>query len=88
MKLETRDECLKRLSYIEGHVEGVRRMVQQDKYCIDILKQTYAVRKAIEKLELLMLGSHMDTCVVPGIKDGREEQIVGELMELYKLADN
>ena len=63
-------------------------MVQQDKYCVDILKQTYAVRKAIEKLELLMLGNHMDTCVVPGIKDGREEQIVGELMELYKLADN
>jgi DNA-binding FrmR family transcriptional regulator len=88
MKLETRDECLKRLSYIEGHVEGVRRMVQQDQYCVDILKQTYAVRKAIEKLELLMLGSHMDICVVPGIKDGREEQIVGELMELYKLADN
>ena len=62
-------------------------MIQQDKYCVDVLKQTYAVRKAIEKLELLMLDGHMHTCVVEGIKDGREEQIVGELVELYKLVD-
>ena len=88
MKVETRDESLRRLNYIDGHLDGIRRMVQDEKYCVDILKQTYAVRKAIEKLELLMLSSHMETCVVPGIKDGRQEQIVGELMELYKLADN
>ena len=87
MEQDTRDECLKRLNYIEGHLDGIRRMIQQDKYCVDVLKQTYAVRKAIEKLELLMLDGHMHTCVVEGIKDGREEQIVGELVELYKLVD-
>ena len=62
-------------------------MVQQDKYCVDILKQTYAVRRAIEKLESLMLEGHMQTCVLDGIKDGREDRIVGELMELYKVAN-
>ena len=87
MKQEVTDECLKRLNYIEGHLEGVRRMIQEDKYCVDILKQTYAIRRAIEKLEVMMLDGHMHTCVVAGIKDGREEQIVGELVELYKLAD-
>ncbi len=88
MKADAKEDTLRRLNYIEGHLDGVRRMVQEDKYCVDILKQTYAVRKSIEKLEQVMLGSHMETCVVPGIEQGRQEQIVSELKELYKLADN
>ena len=88
MKPDAKEDTLRRLNYIEGHLDGVRRMVQEDKYCVDVLKQTYAVRKSIEKLEQVMLGSHMETCVVPGIEQGRQEQIVSELKELYKLADN
>ena len=88
MKADAKEDTLRRLNYIEGHLDGVRRMVQEDKYCVDILKQTYAVRKSIEKLEQVMLGSHMETCVVPGIEQGRQEQTVSELKELYKLADN
>ena len=65
MKPDAKEASLRRLSYIDGHLDGIRRMVQEDKYCVDILKQTYAVRKAIEKLEQLMLGSHMETCVIP-----------------------
>ncbi len=87
MKQETKGESLKRLNYIDGHLEGIRKMVQQDKYCVDILKQTYAVRRAIEKLEALMLEGHMHTCVLEGIRDGREDQIVSELLELYKVAN-
>jgi DNA-binding FrmR family transcriptional regulator len=45
------------------------------------------VRRAIEKLEQLMLEGHLRTCVVEGIRDGREEQVVGELRELYELAN-
>lgn len=82
-----KEECLKRLSYIEGHLAGVRRMVEEDKYCMDILKQTFAVRRAISKLEALMLDGHLHDCVIRGIKDGREQQVVDELLELYKLAD-
>ena len=48
-------DALKRLNYIEGHLSGVRRMVEQDKYCVDILKQTFAVRRAIQKLESVLL---------------------------------
>lgn len=88
MKLDAKEDTLRRLNYIDGHLDGIRRMVQEDKYCVDILKQTYAVRKSIEKLEQVMLGSHMETCVVPGIEQGRQDQIVTELKELYKLADN
>ena len=71
---EVKADALKRLNYVSGHLDGIRRMVEQDKYCVDILKQPYAVRKAIEKLELLMLGSHMDTCVVPGSEFGQRKK--------------
>ncbi|MEK7681487.1 MAG: metal-sensitive transcriptional regulator [Chloroflexota bacterium] len=85
MQTNVRDECLKRLSFIEGHLAGVRKMIEEDKYCVDVLRQTYAVRKAIEKMEALMLEGHMHSCVVQGIKDGREKEIVGELMDLYNV---
>ena len=85
MLTDTKKESLKRLSYIEGHLAGIRRMVEDEKYCVDVLKQTYAVRRAIEKLESLLLDGHLHTCVVEGVKDGREEQVVGELLELYSL---
>ena len=85
MLSDTKQESLKRLSYIEGHISGIRRMVEEDKYCVDILKQTYAVRRAIEKLESLLLDGHLHTCVIEGIKDGREEQVLRELVELYSL---
>lgn len=78
-----RAESLKRLRYIEGHVAGIRRMVEQDAYCVDVLKQTYAVRKALEKLETLLLARHLQSCVPSGIREGREEQVIGELLEIY-----
>ena len=84
---EHKSDALKRLSYIEGHLSGIRRMVDEDKYCVDILRQTYAVRRAIQALESRMLEGHLHTCVIEGVKEGREDQVLGELMELYNLAD-
>jgi DNA-binding FrmR family transcriptional regulator len=85
MLTTTKQESLKRLNYIEGHLAGIKRMVEEEQYCVEVLKQTYAVRRAIEKLESLLLDGHLHTCVVEGVKDGREEQVVGELLELYSL---
>jgi DNA-binding FrmR family transcriptional regulator len=82
-----RADVLKRLNYIEGHLNGVRRMIEEDKYCPEILKQSFAVRRAIEKLEALILEGHLHTCVAHGIRDGREDQVISELMELYDLAN-
>jgi len=82
-----RDESLKRLSYIDGHLHGVQRMIQDDAYCVDVLKQSFAVRRALEKLEAIMLDGHLQTCVVEGIRDGRDQQVIGELVELYELAN-
>jgi DNA-binding FrmR family transcriptional regulator len=88
MEAERKPEVLKRLSYIEGHISGIRKMVEEDKYCVDILRQTYAVRKALEKLEALILEGHLRTCVPEGIKDNREEQVIQELIQLYTIAGN
>lgn len=84
---EAKRDALKRLNYIEGHLAGVRKMVEEDKYCVDILKQTFAVRRAIQKLESRLLGGHLHSCVLAGIKDGRQEQVLGELLELYALSE-
>ena len=82
----TRQDVLKRLNYIEGHLAGIRRMIEADKYCPEILKQTFAVRRAIEKMETMILEGHLHTCVATGIRDGREDEVIAELMELYNLA--
>lgn len=87
MQDSVRQDVLKRLSYIEGHLKGIRAMIEEEKYCPEILKQTFAVRRAIEKMEGLMLDGHLHSCVVQGIRDGRDEQVVSELLELYELAN-
>lgn len=83
-----KQEVLKRLSYIEGHLGGIRKMIEEDKYCVDILRQTYAVRKAIEKLESLLVQGHLHTCVPEGIAQGKGESVIQELVQLYNLAGN
>jgi DNA-binding FrmR family transcriptional regulator len=88
MQEDRRQDALKRLSYIEGHVSGIRKMVEDDKYCIDILRQTHAVRKALEKLEAVILEGHLRTCVPEGIKGNREEAVIQELIQLYTIAGN
>jgi DNA-binding FrmR family transcriptional regulator len=87
MNDDKRTDVLKRLAFIEGHLQGIRRMVEQDKYCVDVLKQTYAVRRAIEKMEALMIDNHLRTCVIDSIKDGRQDEVMGELVELYELTN-
>ncbi len=88
MQEDRKPDVLKRLSYIEGHVAGIRKMVEEDKYCIDILRQTHAVRKALEKLEAIVLEGHLRTCVPEGIKGDREEAVIQELVQLYTIAGN
>ena len=84
---EAKQDALKRLSYIDGHLAGIRRMVEEDKYCVDILKQTFAVKRAIQKLESVLLEGHLHSCVIDGVRDGRENEVLDELLELFALSD-
>ncbi len=81
-----KNDVLKRLAYIEGHLKGIRKMVEDDQYCVDILKQTYAVKRAIDKLEGVLLSGHLDGCVRDGFHDGRDDEMIGELSELFELS--
>lgn len=84
--LANRDLALKRLAYIEGHLRGIRKMIEEDAYCVDILKQTYAVGRAIDKLDEVLLEGHLNHCVPEGMAEGRSDQVVAELQQLFALA--
>jgi DNA-binding FrmR family transcriptional regulator len=82
----SKSDALQRLATIEGHLRGIRKMIDDDAYCVDILKQTHAVKRAIDKLEDSLLQGHLSSCVPEGIREGREEQVVQELQDLFDLA--
>ena len=82
---EVKEEALRRLSYIEGHLAAIKRMVDSEAYCVDILKQSFAVRCAIQKVESLVLDGHLRTHVREGVRNGKEE-VLTELLELYNQA--
>jgi DNA-binding FrmR family transcriptional regulator len=79
-------DVLKRLAYIEGHLKGIRKMVESEQYCVDILKQTYAVKRAIDKLEAVLMQGHLNGCVRSGFQEGRDQEMIGELSELFELS--
>lgn len=85
MEAHIQSETLKRLSYIEGHLLGVQKMIAEDRYCTDILRRTRAARRALERMDAAILEGYLKTQVVTGITAGKRDQIVGELMELYDI---
>lgn len=71
-------DLIYRLKRIEGQVRGVREMVEQDRYCVDILTQVSAIQSALNSFSKVLLSSHIKTCVVEDIRAGNEE-VVDEL---------
>ena len=76
----SRDELKARLRKIEGQVRGVERMIDDDRYCIDVLTQIAAVQAALDKVALGLLDDHVAHCVVGGHGPGTEEERTTELM--------
>ena len=75
----SKDELRRRLSRVEGQVRGVQRMVDEDRYCIDVLTQISAIRAGLDKVALNLVDDHARNCMAKARGDDREEQ-VGELM--------
>jgi DNA-binding FrmR family transcriptional regulator len=89
---ETKKKQVKnRLRSIEGHVRGIERMVEDDAYCIDVIKQSLAVQRALEKVNGIILENHLQTCVTTAIR-GEEaeerERVIGELLDVFETASN
>src|SRR5262245_10032674 len=86
IEAETKGKVLGRLRRIEGQVQGIQRMVEDDKYCVDILLQLAAVQGAVEQAQKLLLSQHIESCVADAIRSGnsRERQKkVGELLDVF-----
>ena len=75
---------LKRLNRIEGQARGVAKMVEEDRYCVDILTQIAAIQSALDALAMQLLESHTNGCVRSAIKSGDGDAAVDELMNLVK----
>ncbi|MDP4181782.1 MAG: metal-sensitive transcriptional regulator [Bacillota bacterium] len=77
--IETKEDVLKRLRRIEGQVKGIQKMIEEEKYCVDILTQIAAVRAAINKVGGLILEKHSMTCIQNAASDEDKEKVLGEL---------
>lgn len=78
-------DLLNRLSRIEGQVRGIKRMVEEDAYCTDILIQVSAVNAALNSFNKVLLANHIRTCVAEDIREGKEETIDELVVTLQKL---
>ena len=76
----SKDQLLKRLARVEGQVRGVAKMVEEDRYCIDIVTQINAVQAALDKISLGLLDGHARVCMVDGSASGSRDASVDELM--------
>lgn len=90
MKLKHRDEkeykrLISRLNRIEGQVRGIKRMVETDRYCIDILMQVTAIQSALNSFNKELLGQHIKSCVVHDIREGKDDVVDELVCTLQKL---
>lgn len=76
-----------RLKSIEGHIRGIQRMVDEDAYCMDILKQVKAVQSALERVSALTLENHLHTCVTAALRSDNETEqnrVIDEVMDVFR----
>ena len=83
------DNTIRRLKNIEGHVRGVIRMVEEDTYCIDVIRQIQAVEAALNKVSAKILEDHLNSCVITAIQgsDKKErERVLKEITEVFEMS--
>jgi DNA-binding FrmR family transcriptional regulator len=83
------ENTLRRLKTIEGHLRGVIRMVEEDTYCIDVIRQIQAVESALNKVSAQILESHLNSCVITAIQgnDKKErERVLKEITEVFEMS--
>lgn len=84
MKNEHQRNVMNRLKTARGHLDAVLRMVEEDAYCPEVMKQLSAVQGSLGRASRLVLRNHLETCVAAAMQAGRTEEIVDELMEALR----
>lgn len=90
MDPQVKADIVRRLQCAEGHVRGVQRMVEEDKYCIDVIKQVDAVQAALRKVNELILERHLHMCVTTAIRGDdaeRREAVITEIMGVFAITN-
>lgn len=82
---QPKQKLIRRLKIIEGQVRGLQAMLAKDAYCIDVITQTSAVKRALSGVEDALMENHLSTCVVHQIKEGKQGVAVGEILKVYQL---
>ncbi len=83
-------DTINRARSIQGHVAAVVRMIEQDQYCMDIIRQTQAIQKALDKLNAKILEHHLNACVTTAIRSNKpkeRERVLKELLEAFEMAN-
>jgi DNA-binding FrmR family transcriptional regulator len=80
---DTQERILHRLKITKGHLEKIIKMVEGDNYCIDVIHQMQAVEAAIRETEGVLLENHLKTCTADAIRNGRKEEAVAEVMNVF-----
>ena len=84
------DNTIRRLKTIEGHLRGIMRMVEEDAYCIDVIRQIQAVEAALNKVSSKILEDHLNSCVITAIQgnDRKErERVLKEITEVFDMSN-
>lgn len=83
------DSTTRRLKTVEGHLRGIIRMVEEDAYCIDVIRQIQAVEAALNKISSKILEDHLNSCVITAIQgsDRKErERVLKEITEVFEMS--
>jgi DNA-binding FrmR family transcriptional regulator len=83
------EDVLRRLKNIEGHVRGVERMVEEDAYCIDVIRQIQAVEAALNKVSAIILEGHLHSCLITAVRGedpNERERVLAEITDVFKAA--
>lgn len=81
---DTQERILHRFKIASGHLKKVIQMMENDEYCIDIIHQSQAVQQALEEANNLILENHLKTCAADAIREGKQEEAVKEVMNVFK----
>jgi DNA-binding FrmR family transcriptional regulator len=85
MDAETKQRALNRLRRIEGQIQGVHRMVEEEKYCVDILLQISAIQGALEQVAKILMARHIESCVLDSVKAGSQRERARKIEELIEV---
>ncbi len=87
MNENVKKQAIRRLKIASGQIRGLERMLKEDKYCIDIIHQSLAVKKALSSFENLVLKNHLSTHAIEQMNSGKKKKAVEEIISIYELSE-